>query len=116
METVQKKDESFELYDLKVVVVGNKEEMVCGHAPGDYFELKGEHIIVPPGQTVTIYSLAALLPILPAKQRITHPNDWMTTDTLIACPDPHCHAKFEIIRTGKHVFQHSEVSAVPLQE
>ena len=29
-----------------------------------------------------------LLPLLPAKQRDTHPNDWMTTDMEVACPDP----------------------------
>ena len=43
---------------------------------------------LPPGQGFSIYSLAALLPLLPAKQRPTHPNDWMSTDAEVACPDP----------------------------
>ena len=34
---------------------------------------------LPPGQGFSIYSLAAVLPLLPAKQRPTHANDWMTT-------------------------------------
>jgi hypothetical protein len=38
----------------------------------------------------------------------------MTTDTEIACPDPHCGAVFRITRTGKRTFHHSDVSAVPL--
>jgi 2-hydroxychromene-2-carboxylate isomerase len=31
--------------------------------------------------------MMAVLPFLPAKQRPTHPNDWMTTDTDIASLD-----------------------------
>lgn len=38
----------------------------------------------------------------------------MTNDTEVACPDPHCGARFKIIRTKKHLFRHSEVSAVSL--
>ena len=41
-------------------------------------------LILPPGQGFSLYSLAALLPLLPAKQRVTHPNDWMTTDSELA--------------------------------
>ena len=57
-----------------------------------------------------------LLPLLPAKQRVTHPNDWMTTDAEVACPDPHCGARFRITRTGLRTFRHSEVTAVPLPD
>ena len=88
--------------------------MVCNHQVGDYFEVSGEDLSLPPGQTFPIYPLAALLPLLPAKQRETDPNDWMTTDTEVACPDPHCGAVFRIRRMGKRTFQHSNVSAVPL--
>ena len=55
-------------------------------------------------------------PLLPAKQRVTHPNDWMTTDAEVACPDPHCGARFRITRTGLRTFRHSEVTAVPLPD
>ena len=108
-------NESFTLYDLKVEVVGDNKKMICHHKAGDSFSLSGENLSFPPGQTFTLYSLAALLPILPAKQRITHANDWMTTDTDIACPDPHCEALFRITRTGKRTFSHGEVSVVPLK-
>ena len=104
--------EEFTLYDLRVEVVDGRGEMVCNHTIGDYFELSGENLSLPAGQTFTIYALAALLPLLPAKQRKTHQNDWMTTDTDIACPDPHCGAIFRITRTGERVFRHSDVSAV----
>jgi uncharacterized repeat protein (TIGR04076 family) len=107
-------DDSFELYDLRVEVVGTDRPMVCSHRPGDWFELKGENLTLPAGQSFTIYALAALLPILPAKQRVTHAHDWMTTDTDVACPDPHCGARFRITRTGKRTFRHRDVTAVPL--
>jgi uncharacterized repeat protein (TIGR04076 family) len=106
--------DEFTLYDLRVEVVDCRGTMVCNHAIGDYFELSGENLSLPPGQTFPIYPLAALLAFLPAKQRKTHPNDWMTTDTDIACPDPHCGAIFRITRTGERAFRHSDVTAVPL--
>ena len=66
---------------------------------------------MPAGQAFPLYALAALLPLLPAKQRETHPHDWMTTDSDIACPDVHCGAVFRISRAGKRAFRHSEESA-----
>jgi uncharacterized repeat protein (TIGR04076 family) len=108
--------DEFVLYDLRVEVVAGDREMVCDHQIGDYFELKGENLSLPPGQTFAIYPLAALLPLLPAKQRETHENDWMTTDSHIACPDPLCGGRFRITRTGKSVFRHSDVTRVPLPD
>jgi uncharacterized repeat protein (TIGR04076 family) len=108
------RDDAFVLYDLKVEVVATDRPMVCNHPAGDYFELKGENLSLPPGQTFAIYPLAALLPLLPAKQRVTHPNDWMTTDAEIACPDPHCGGRFRITRTGMSTFRHADVTVVPL--
>jgi len=108
--------DEFTLWDLRIEVVAGDREMVCNHQPGDYFELSGENLSLPDGQTFPIYPLAALLPLLPAKQRDTHPHDWMTTDTEIACPDPNCGAIFRITRTGRRTFRHSEVTRVPLSE
>ncbi len=106
--------DEFTLYDLRVEVVAGDKEMVCSHQPGDYFELSGEDLNLPPGQSFPIYPLAALLPLLPAKQRRTDANDWMTTDTDVACPDPHCGALFRIIRIRERTFRHGEVTVVPL--
>ncbi len=108
-------DDIFELFDLRVeavVPVGAK--VYCGARDGDHFELKGEMLTLPAGQGVSIYSLAAVLPLLAAKQRPTHPNDWMTSDTEIACPDPNCQSRLRIVRTGISRFRHSETTAVPL--
>lgn len=107
-------NDEFTLYDLRVEVVAKSGNMICNHKVGDYFELRGENLRLPPDQTFPIYPLAALLPLLPAKQRDTHPNDWMTTDTDIACPDPNCGALFRITRTAKRTFRHSDVTVVPL--
>ena len=108
-------DESFELYDLRVeAVVPAGAKIYCGAREGDYFELKGEILTLPPGQGVSIYSLAAVLPLLAAKQRPTHPNDWMTSDAEIACPDPNCQSRLRIRRMGLRRFRHSETTAVPL--
>ena len=108
-------DDTFELYDLKVEVVAPEgARLYCGAKPGDFFELKGEMLHLPPGQGFSIYSLAALLPLLPAKQRPTDPNDWMATDAEVACPDPTGATRFRITRMAKRVFRHADVTAVPL--
>ena len=110
-------DDSFELYDLRVEVVAPEGARIyCGARPGDYFEVRGEMIHLPPGQGFSLYSLAALLPLLPAKQRPAHPNDWMSTDAEVACPDPNCPTRFRITRTGKRLFRRGETTAVPLQK
>jgi uncharacterized repeat protein (TIGR04076 family) len=107
-------DDFFELYDLRVEVVATERPMVCGHRAGDWFEVRGEALSLPAGQSFSLYALAALLPLLPAKQRPTHPHDWMTTDADIACPDPHCGARFRITRIGTRQFRHRDVTVVPL--
>ncbi|KAI1749625.1 hypothetical protein F4782DRAFT_512506 [Xylaria castorea] len=109
--------DEFELYDLRVeVVCPPGERILCGARAGDYFTLQGEMMYLPPGQGISIYSLASVLPLLAAKQRMTHTNDWMTTDALIACPDPNCKSQLKIIRTGARKFNHSEVTAVQLKK
>jgi len=108
-------DDGFELFDLRVEVVAPAGARIqCNARPGDWFELRGEVLHLPPGQGFSIYSLAALLPLLPAKQRPTHPNDWMSTDAEVACPDPHCPTRFRITRTALRRFRHGETTAVPL--
>lgn len=69
---------------------------------------------LPPEQGFSIYSLAAVMPLLAAKQRVTSPNDWMTTDTDVACPDPNCKTRLRITRIGLRRFRHGETTVVPL--
>lgn len=115
--TANTADAGFELYDLRVEVVGPADQTIyCGAKLGDYFELHGEILKLPPGQGFSIYSLAALLPLLPAKQRVTDPNDWMTSDAEVACPDPNCPTRLRITRTGRRYFKRSDVTAVPLPQ
>jgi len=110
------KDDTFELWDLRIEVVGCQpgKKMVCNHPIGSYFEVSGENLTLPAGQSFPIYPLAALLPLIPAKQRLTDPNDWMSTDSLVACPDPNCGGLFAIRRIAKHTFRHGDVTIVPL--
>jgi uncharacterized repeat protein (TIGR04076 family) len=108
-------DDSFELYDLRVEVVAPAgAKLYCGARPGDHFELRGEMLHLPSGQGFSIYSLAAVLPLLAAKQRITDPHDWMSTDAEVACPDPNCPSRLRITRLGKRTFSHAQTTAVAL--
>ena len=115
LDLVSKDGPGFELYDLHVEVVGpSGQALYCGAKLGDYFDLRGEMLTLPPGQGFSIYSLAALLPLLPAKQRVTDPNDWIWTDAEIACPDPNCPTRFRITRTGRRYFRRADTTAVPM--
>jgi uncharacterized repeat protein (TIGR04076 family) len=58
---------------------------------------------------------AAVLPLLAAKQRMTHAHDWMSTDALIACPDPNCKSQLKITRTGAREFSHASTTVVDLE-
>lgn len=60
-------------------------------------------------------NVASVLPLLAAKQRATHTNDWMTSDALIACPDPNCKSALKITRTGTRVFSHAATTVVGLE-
>lgn len=57
----KEKDESFQLYDLRVeVVCPPGKRILCGAKPGDYFTLHGEMLHLPPGQGISLYSLGML--------------------------------------------------------
>lgn len=107
-------DDGFELYDLRVEIVRSGPGRIWCGQEGDHFELRGEMLHLPPGQGFSIYSLGAVLPLLAAKQRVTDPNDWMSTDAEIACPDPNCPTRLRITRIGRRRFRHSDTTAVPL--
>lgn len=106
-------EDAFDLHDLRVDVIATDRPMVCSHSTGHAFDVQGENLVFAQ-PAFSMYALAAILPLLPAKQRDTSPNDWMTTDAEIACPDPHCGARFRITRIGRRSFRHSDVTVVPL--
>ncbi|MEM9550538.1 MAG: TIGR04076 family protein [Pseudomonadota bacterium] len=105
--------DGFWLYDLKVETVLDGRTPVCRHIEGEAFTVEGETLVFAAGQRVSMYALAALLPLLPAKQRDTDPADWMSTDAEVACPDPHCGGRFRITRLGKRWFRHAETTGLP---
>ncbi len=105
--------DGFWLYDLRVETVLDGRTPVCRHIEGESFDVEGEALVFSEGQRVSMYALAAVLPLLPAKQRVTDANDWMTTDAEVACPDPHCGGRYRIVRTRKRWFSHAETTGLP---
>jgi uncharacterized repeat protein (TIGR04076 family) len=109
-------EDRFELWDLRVeAIVPAGAKAYCGARDGDYFELRGEMLTLPPAQGFSIYSIAAVLPLLAAKQRPTDPNDWMTSDSEVACPDPNCPSRLRIRRVALRSFRRSETTATRLK-
>ena len=108
----------FELYDLKVTMLftADGRKSYSTQEDGTYFLVQGENLIFPCKENAfPMYSLAALLPLLPAKQRPCDPSDWMATDAIIADPDPHSGLQYKIERTGLRKFKRSDVTAVALE-
>jgi uncharacterized repeat protein (TIGR04076 family) len=90
------------VYDLRVVVDRVEGRGVCGMEPGDYFDLVASNELrLPAGKHFCIYALAAVLPLLSAKQRQNPPGDWIEHDTEVCCPDPDERVVMRIERTGR---------------
>ena len=56
---------------------------------------------IPAGRHFCLYALAAVLPLLPAKQRALAAGDWLEQDSLVACPDPEERLIMRIERIGR---------------
>ncbi len=109
--------DGYPLHDLKIEVMALEEgkKFICKHKVGDYFTVTDDDLItMGPGVRFPMYALGSILPLLAAKQRDLHKNDWMGTDGIIACPDPHCGGRFRIIRGPRRFHSHAENSALSL--
>ena len=107
--------DAFELYDLRVEVIESDKPFVMHARVGDTFDVIGGRVIFPPDRpSFSLYGLLAVLPFIPAKQRPTHPNDWMTSDCVIAATDPACGARFRITRLAPRQHSHADYSVVPV--
>ena len=105
--------DEFQLYDLAVVVERIDGHCTCNMRVGDRFYLRGGKLSLPDSADFCLYALQATIPLLPAKQRSTHPADWMTTDSRVVCPDPACGLVMRIDRLSSRTLRHDDVSAVP---
>jgi uncharacterized repeat protein (TIGR04076 family) len=114
MQWTEMNDPQFIIYDLRVETIEGERPFVCSHEVGSAFEVRGENLHFEPDRPFSMYALAALLPLLPAKQRPLNGNDWMATDHVIACPDPHCGARFRISRIGQRVVRRADTTVEPL--
>ena len=108
------RDDQFELYDLEVVVDSISGNCTCNMTVGDKFFMKGGKISFPDGKDFCLYALQSSIPLLPTKQRINHPADWMETDSHIICPDPACRLIMRVDRKNKRVLNHDDVSPVSM--
>ena len=101
----------FELYDLELIVEEIKGNCTCNMSTGDKVVFKGGKFSLPENNDFCLYALQSALPLIPVKQRLNHPNDWMETDSHISCPDPACGLIMRIDRVKTTIFDHDEVSA-----
>jgi uncharacterized repeat protein (TIGR04076 family) len=108
--------DQFELYDLEVVVEAIEGNCTCTMQVGDKVFLRSGKFSLPDGADFCLYALQAAIPLLPAKQRRSHPADWMETDTRVTCPDPVCRLIMRIDRVALRTLHHDDVSPIPWEE
>ena len=102
---------AFELYDLRVTVERIEGRSVCGLQVGDYFDLtESSRVRIPPDKHFCIYALAAVLPLLAAKQRQLAADDWLERDSLVACPDPDERLIMRVERVAKRTLDSDELT------
>lgn len=101
----------FELFDLRVTVEKIEGRSVCSLQVGDYFELtESNKLRIPPDKHFCIYALSAVLPLLAAKQRQMAANDWLESDSLVACPDPDERLIMRITRIRKRTMNADDLT------
>jgi uncharacterized repeat protein (TIGR04076 family) len=110
------RNDQFELYDLSIEVEAIHGHCTCTMQVGERFFLKSGKLSLPDGQSFCLYALQSAIPLLPAKQRLNHPADWMETDSRVTCPDPACGLILRIDRTSRRVVDHDAVSPIPWDE
>jgi uncharacterized repeat protein (TIGR04076 family) len=100
-----------ELFDLRVTVDRVDGRAVCGLVVGDYFELvNSSRLQLPEGGHFCIYALAAVIPLLAAKQRRLPDQDWLERDALVACPDPDERLVMRIERLGPRALRSTDLT------
>jgi uncharacterized repeat protein (TIGR04076 family) len=108
--------DQFELYDLEVVVEAIEGNCTCAMRVGDKVYVRGGKLSLPAGADFCLYALQAAMPLLPAKQRRSHPADWMETDTRVTCPDPACRLIMRVDRVATRTVRHDDVSPIPWED
>ena len=109
-------NDSFTLFDLEIIVEQIEGHCTCNMAVGNRFYLRSGKLSFPDGQDFCLYALQATLPLLPAKQRQSHPADWMETDARVVCPDPACRLIMRINRSAERTLRHDDVSPIPWEQ
>jgi uncharacterized repeat protein (TIGR04076 family) len=101
----------FTLFDLRVTVERIEGRSVCGLQVGDFFEVtESSRIRIPPGRHFCIYALAAVIPLLPPRQRRLAPEDWLEQETLVACPDPDERVIMRVERIGERTLRTEDLT------
>jgi len=103
--------DTFDLYDVRVTVSRIEGRSVCGLAVGDYFEVtESSRVRIPAGKHFCLFALSAVLPLIPAIMRATDPNDWLSRDSLVACPDPDERLIMSIERIGRQTLHTDDLT------
>jgi uncharacterized repeat protein (TIGR04076 family) len=76
------------LKNLRIEVESVRGRCTSRMQPGDHFTLRSGRLYIPPGRHFCLYALHAVLPLLPAKQRVLEDGDWLKEDSRVICPDP----------------------------
>jgi len=69
--------------------------------PGKHFYIRGGRVHLPAGEPVCLFALQSILPLLPAKERLTDGDtgaDWISRVHRVQCPDPEGRTIWRIVQ------------------
>jgi uncharacterized repeat protein (TIGR04076 family) len=99
------------LYDIRVTVERIEGRSVCGLEVGDFFEVtESNRVRIPEGRHFCLYAMAAVMPLIPAKQRRLPDGDWLEQDAHVCCPDPEERVVMRIERIGERTLVTEELT------
>ena len=94
--------DSFELYDLQGGGdrPARRRRSTAARSPATISSCKARCSICRPARAFPSIRSRRFCRFFPPSSGATDPNDWMSTDAEVACPDPNCPTRFRITRMG----------------
>ena len=71
------------------VIIDRVDYSRSGAKVGDFFDIVGSRLMMPPGASFNVYAMNAVFPVVALRARELPDDDWLSRKPWISSPDPH---------------------------
>jgi uncharacterized repeat protein (TIGR04076 family) len=71
------------------VIIDRVDSSPSGAKVGDYFDIRGSRLMLPPGGSFNVYAMNAVFPVVALRAGELPDDDWLSRKPWICSPDPH---------------------------